>query len=453
MKHLAIILLAFIGLLSPPVIAQADTRDTRVNTIKWKNLDLAPLSGERGQNIQLIIANANKFALNKWYHDIKKFDTQDEYIDFGGRAEKFIRPATHQAFCLAIALKWGIYNPDITGVPPEEAKARTIRMTKSLCYRHKANTPKGWGDEWQSALWASQAALAAWFMWDELDETTRQLALNMLIHEANRFNDYKVPYYKDREGKILFKGDSKSEENAWNSTILVAACVMLPDHRNWKTWNKKAIELQVSAYSLPDDWKKNKIVNGFPFKKLEGSNIEENGTVINHNIIHPDYMAAIMGSATNGWIYRLGGMKIPEASLVNGDVVYYAFTDLKFKDGKTIYVRNESNGASSNMYFPEGNDWGLKRQANYWLMDVMAEIYGWDQQSSIKAKDWAVTREAKMLEMQNRDTTGQFYQSPKENSFASREEMIPYHLGFGYLGLWEQRNNMIQITDKPLSPP
>lgn len=419
----------------------------------WKRFNLNLLDGKFETELRALLLSANKFALNTWYNECKKFDKQTgEYLDFGGRAEAQIRPVSHQVFALAVSIKWNVYDPAVTGVPREEAVRRTLRMITSLCHHHKAVSGKpGWGDAWQSALWASQTALAGWFLWEELDTSSRNELVRMLEHEADRFLNYKVPYYKDNSGKIITPGDSKAEENAWNSTILVAANVMMPGHPHWKQWNDKAIELQLSSYAAPEDHLKTDTWNGFPFHHLNGSNMEPDGTVINHNIIHPDYMTAIMGSATNAWIYPLGGMKSPLSSLFNGDRVYPAMTDLKIKDGKTMYISEEGK-ATPHMFFPQGNDWGYGRQANYWLMDVMADLFHWDKNSTIKGKEWAAVRNKKMLDMQGRSTTGQYYQSPAEDKFPSREEWISYHLAFGYLGQWVHKNGLAVFTQEPLNP-
>lgn len=437
-----------------PVSTQTTDLATQVIAPDWGSLKPSPLTGEWERGVQGMLLNANKFALNTWYHDRKGFDKQDSpYLDFKGRAEAQIRPVAHQVFGLATSLKWNIYDPAITEISREEATRRTIRMISSLAHHHKANQGKtGWGDAWQSALWASQAALAGWFLWDELDASTRMELTRMTEHEADRFINYKTPYYRNKTGKIITPGDSKAEENAWNSTILVAANVMMPHHPNWQRWNDKAIELQASAYSAPGDWNLPGSINGFPFSKLNGSNIDPDGTVINHNILHPDYMTAIMGSATNAWIYCIGGMKSPKASLFNGNRVYHALTDLLVKDGKTMYVSNQGQ-ATATMYYPQGNDWGNNRQANYWLMDIMADLFHWDTQSSIKGHDWARARQQEMQAMQARTTTGQYYQKRDEDTFPSREEWISYHLAFGYIGLWLHQNKLVEFTDEPLKAP
>ena len=434
-------------------LKETKTPSSFVVPFSWKKNN-PQLSDKFSIEVRNLLLSANKFALNGWYKDKKKFDSQKgEYLSFGGRTEAQIRPVSHQVFALAVSLKWRVYDSAMTGVAAQEALSRTSHMIKSLCHYHKANAGKnGWGDAWQSALWASQTALAGWFLWDSLDESTRDDLGRMMAHEADRFLNYNVPYYKDKTGRVITPGDSKAEENAWNSTILVAANVMMPSHPHWKQWNDKAIELQLSSYATPHDNERSEVWNGFPLNQLNGSNMEEDGTVINHNIIHPDYMVAIMGSATNAWIYALGGMKSPLASLFNGDRVYQAMTDLKIKDGRTMYV-SENGTATVKMYYPQGNDWGNFRQANYWLMDIMADLFEWDKKCSIKAREWAAVRNNEMKRMQDRSSSGQYYQDMAEDSFPSREEWISYHLAFGYLGLWLHENSLISFTREQITPP
>ena len=195
-------------------------------------------------------------------------------------------------------------------------------------------------------------------------------------------------------------------------------------------------ESRLSKISLEllRDINKDTVVDGVKLNQiLKGSNMNSNGTVINHNILHPDYMTAFMHNAINVWIYELAGRNGLQSSLYNGAIIYNALTELQF-NGKTMYQKSNDGKASSLIYFPEGNDWGGKRQANYWLMDVVAYLYGWDHKSSVKAIEWATVRNTEMIHMINRDVTGQYYQDIKEDKFPSREEWFGSHIMWGYLG-------------------
>lgn len=397
--------------------------------------------GKFCDDMRYLLRQNNKYTVNKWYYEIKRFhDPSGEYLDFGGKTEHFIRPASHHAFTLAVCLKLQVYDPQVTAVPEEKAEAIVRNLIRSLAYRHKSNSGKdGWGDQWQSALWAAQAATAAWIMWDKLAAPDQESVCRMLVHEADRFLEYRVPYYRDTAGNILSKGDTKAEENAWNSNVLTLATAMMPGHAHYARWMQKNIELQLSAYATPEDLRRNKIIDGVRLDKiLKGSNMNPDGTVTNHHIIHPDYMTAFMHNATNAWIYELAGKQGLQSSLYNGEVIYQALTERLF-NGKTMYCKTAGGKASSSVYFPEGNDWGEKRQANYWLMDILAHIYGWDRGSSVKAIEWAEARNKEMIYMVNRDTTGQYYQDIKEDKFPSREEWFGSHVAWGYLGWWLHR--------------
>jgi hypothetical protein len=421
--------------------------------IEWSTFDLSPLEGEFADDVRKILLNTNKYGLNKSWNEVRGYAAQTTpYLDLGGNTEHFVRPVSHEAFAIAISLKLNVYDPQYIGVSKAEAINRTTRMINSLAYHHKVNCgSKGWGDQWQSALWAGQAAQAAWIMWEYLTPENRELISKMTIYEADRFINYTVPYYRDLTGNVLTKGDSKAEENAWNSNILTIATAMMPKHPHYKQWIDKSIELQLSAYAAPSDTKSKQKVNGFTLNKiLKGSNMESDGIVINHHIIHPDYMVAIMFNITNIWNYSLAKQKSPIASLFNADKIYYALVDLQVKDGNTMYVKTPDGKASSQMYYPQGNDWGGKRQACYWLLDIMADIFSFDNEVSIKGLEWAKERNKEMLYMQGRDSSGQYYQGKIEDRFKTREEWLAQHAAFAYLGLWMQKHKLHHLTNKKI---
>lgn len=428
----------------------------KVKPVPWEKWNLSPLKGSFEEEVMAIFRNANKYAVNDWYHQVKRFSRQKEkYLDFGGITEHHIRPVAHEAFALGVALKLNVYDKGITGVSAEKAEDIVLRLVTSLAFRHRANqTGKAWGGQWQSALWAAQVATTGWMWWDRLAPADQEKLCRMAVDEADRFLGTEVPYYKDRTGKVIYKGDSKAEENAWNSNILVVAAVMMPAHSHRQAWLQKALEFQISAYAAPSDIESKRKINGIRLNIfLQGSNLEENGAVVNHGIIHADYMCAIMHNTLNAWIFGLAGEKAPQASLMNGDKVYYALTEYPFAPGKTMYVKGEQGEATCRMFFPEGNDWGTGRQDGYWLMDILADSFGWDKASSVKAREWARARHRKMLGMQARHTDGRSYGEQAENSFASREEWFAAQIAFGYLGLWEKANKMVRFTNKAIARP
>lgn len=436
-SRLAAVLSAVFALALLPARPQTAVKVQQIKASQWRQRQ--PQDSVSVKTRQ-ILEHCCKYALNAWRNDVKHFTQQTgNYYDFGGRQEKHIRPVSHEAFVLAMSLRLGICSPKVTGVGQKETLRFTEKLIASMAWHHKANSgEKGWGDQWQSALWAAQGAEAAWFLWDKLSEQTRNLVLKMLIHEADRFIGYQVPYYQDKEGRIVTPGDTKAEENAWNSNILTIACDMLPRHPHFQQWFEKNRELQISAYARPSDLKRHETVDGVILSEiLQGSNMNEDGTVVNHNRIHPDYMVAFMHNATNVLLDRLARRQPLASSTFNGDIIYQALTNLPFgSEKRTIYCRDGNGQATSKMYFPEGNDWGTGRQANYWLMDVLAHEFRLDGNVRPSAYAWAAARTDTMLEKISQSTSGRYFNSKKENSFDTAEEFFAAQIAWGYLALW-----------------
>ena len=205
-----------------------------------------------------------KYTVNDWYGKVKGFDRQQgPFLDFKGKTEHYIRPVSHMAFALAVALRFNVYDENVTGVAADRARDMAVRLVSSLAYRHKATLGEreGWGNQWQSAWWAQQRRLppgCCGTSWTK----PRKRGGRHDSYEADRFMNYDIPYYKDRTGKVVYEGDSKSEENAWNSDLLVLAALMFPQHPHAAVWHRRAVELQLSAYASPSDLTSRKRING-----------------------------------------------------------------------------------------------------------------------------------------------------------------------------------------------
>ena len=195
------------------------------------------------------------------------------------------------ALAWAVALQTGAYDAAVTGVSRDVALARALKLIRSLAYRL---SPESLGDSryhWQSAMYAAHAGLAGWLLWDDLPEADRVLVEQMVLVEANKHRN--PVYYRGPSGSITSWGDTKSEEQAWNAYVLSLAAMMMPDHPNVDTWKTSNIHLMLSTFSRPEDLSSGDVYHGHPLSDwLEGSNIYNDGTVVNHSIVHPDYMAS-----------------------------------------------------------------------------------------------------------------------------------------------------------------
>src|SRR6476620_3382209 len=187
--------------------------------INWSVLNKGLPTDANSVRMGSILNNTNRYALTTWY-TAKGYASSSQqaanYLDFGGVAETHIRPVASEAFGLAVSLKTGLYNPSVTGVDLHSAETKGAK----------------------TALWAAYAGLAGWLMWDDpyLSATDRQNIRQLVEYEANRLIGYQVPYYQNAAGNIVYPGDSKAEENAWNAMLLETAVNMMPNHPNVAAW-------------------------------------------------------------------------------------------------------------------------------------------------------------------------------------------------------------------------
>jgi hypothetical protein len=144
-----------------------------------------------------------------------------------------IRERTGIAFSCAVCLRF----TDCEAT--DKVRAAAIELLTRLTETHMTGTEvtetsKPWGDRWQSAL-----------MWDELEPELRDAVLAMGIFEADRFDEIDPPFAE--------YADTKAEENAWNSVILILMSEILPDHYNSSKWRHRGIEYMISAMATRED--------------------------------------------------------------------------------------------------------------------------------------------------------------------------------------------------------
>jgi hypothetical protein len=258
--------------------------------------------------------------------------------------------------------------------------------------------------------------------------------------------DYEIPYYRDEKGTIIYPGDTKGEEIAWDTKLLALARFMFPDSEERPGWDRKLERMLISATAMPEDVVSERLVDGHKVcDMINGSNVNEDGTVINHDRYHIDYMATILEEMGDTiLLYRIVGEPVPQAAVFNLDRIYEALicVDLGKYDenraGLNFYLRGENGQPSGDVSMPGGNDWGKAGYAIYYLCDVMADTLGLDAdiEESCKARVWEELHFEKMLEQINRKddgkAAGRFF-LPGENSFVSVEPFMMHNLAEAYL--------------------
>jgi hypothetical protein len=397
------------------------------------NLTGAAPTGPLADLFRGILQRSDRYTLRTWVP--ATYGTQTgTYLGFGGTGEPQIRPPAAAAFGLAVSLATGAYDPAVTGTTAAAARATCARLVRSLAFRHRSNSPGGWGWNFQSNLWAALAAQAAWLVLDDLTAEQRAMVARMVVDEADWRISQPIPYWRNRSGTEVTPGDTKADESSWNAMVLQAAVTMLPLHPHRGAWLLRCRKLMISAYSRSRDLTSHEVVDGIDISSfLAGWNINSDGTLVNHNRIHPDYMCTTSHNLQAVCLFALAGHAPPQAAFHNVDVVYSALTDRVFAappfaaPGGTIYIP-----ASGDLYYPQGNDWGTRRRMQAATTDAMMSAFG----RSAAAADWARRHGAEVARMQARSTTGQTYQATSEDTYPGREQWIAMHAGWAWLALW-----------------
>ncbi|MCC7474821.1 MAG: hypothetical protein IT425_05460 [Pirellulales bacterium] len=398
-----------------------------------------------GQSLIGVLQNESRYELN-WapsYYEVG--DHAPLYVGIpyywafthntsGGTAD--IRPLASFAYGTAALLATGTYSPTAAGGISEPAALYETELAiRGVAFAHVSNTTDsrhfgggGYGSysaSNQAAYWTAQAAEAAWMLWDKLSTETRTAVATMVEYEANSFNNYTVPYWKQPNGTTNFSGDTKAEETAWNVQLLALAQTMMPSHPNVNTWRTKASEMQVSTLSRRTDNVSSQLIDGRPVQDwINGYNSYADGVLVNHSIVHPDYMTASIYLLTTTAVNQsLAGRYIPQSTVFNVDNVYRGLTEVQFtpgpdkpisqggygtnktilEPGGTIFNRNPDGSYSANVYYPEGNDWNIYVVTDSYLnTDLVAEWLGLDEGKSFDAMGWAQARVDAMIALQNR---------------------------------------------------
>lgn len=381
-----------------------------------------------------IVANAARYSLHWADTFYKANESGDRYVIENQNEEWYIRPPASAALGIAMALKTGI-DPKEMGAPEEVIITRTRMLIKGVASLHKVNGG-AWGDHWQSSMWAAQAGRAAWMLWDALDAETREWTARMVVHEADRFirPGYKIKYWNG-EG-----GDSKAEELSWDAMSLQLAVAMMPDHPHVPQWKAICCRMLVSAYCRPSDMERTQpLVDGKPPKDwLDGYNIREDGVVINHDLIHNDYICSIAHLQMQGFIvFPLAGQVIPESTDFGFEVVYRTLVTKSFDSppykapGGTMYIPG-----SPEQYYPQGTDWSQYRYASFFGMDSLADVLGYDKDLPRKAADWRKLRAERIYELQSRHEDGRMYAKGEYDTYWCAEQMVFWMMTDGHFLQW-----------------
>ena len=320
--------------------------------------------------------------------------------------EEAIRRSANATLAAAIVLRTTSWT-DVDGISRQQLLDFARWNIRSLACQHGASSPGGWGNDWQSALWATTTGQAAWLLWPELNRQERGLVAAMVVSEAEYASARGPRYWTNRLGQVLTPGDSQSDAVSWDLTAPALALAMMPTYGSAGKWRSSLIAMSIAAFARPDDLHRVQDVNGVRVDiRIPGTNANEDGTVTNHGIVNPDYTQNVEHLWWAATILRSGGRRVPEALFFNADIVYRALSQVRFSappyaaPGGTVYQPD------GRIYYPMGVSWGNRRPATFVGVDAFANLYA---ARDVRAKHNLAAHAADTRSMQQRFRTGQIY--------------------------------------------
>ena len=401
------------------------------------------------------LQTAERYLLGDQYDALWRATRSSSYLSLlGGRSDELaIRLPAMSALTVAIGLRTGAADPKVVGRSAGDATAYVSQLVRSIACEHEAVTPGGWGLGWETAHWAMLTGAAAWLVWDRLSPETRSDVVAMMAAEADRETQLAVPYWALADGTVLTPGDTKAEECAWSAGLLALAAAMMPSAPHAALWRAKSADLAVAAYSTRADVTSATLVNGVSGQdRLQGYNAYLDGTVENHQRIHPDYAANIQLLWLTADFDRLARQRVPEAMFHDGGLVYSSLSTHDFQAGAdspaggtyaepggTVYVPG-----TSRIYYPQGDDWGVVRRAHFVSLDAHALVYakyldatGWPAGHALTQHE----RGQRALVAASGTADGRTYSvdpsvAARQDTYPGREEYAAHCLASAWLALY-----------------
>lgn len=325
--------------------------------------------------------------------------------------EESVRRSANSALAASIALTTSPWR-NVNGISKSELRDYIRWQVRSLACEHGALTPGGWGNTWQSALWAVTVGQAAWMVWDDLTPNEQALVAAMVYSEAEYASARGPRYMRNRLGDEMRPGDSQADEVSWDLLAPALAMAMMPGNQQMPHWRDSLIGMSISAFSRPGDLLKVQTFNGVrPDIRLPGTNANEDGTVTNHGIVNPDYTQNVQHVWWAASMLRMGRQPVPEALFMNADIVYRALSVVEFtsppyaEPGGTVYQ------PGGQIYYPMGVSWGVRRPATFVGVDAFANDYAAPDTNAAEYLA-AHARDARALQLRWKD--GHMYTEGRE---------------------------------------
>lgn len=318
------------------------------------------------QDLLQMLANSLTYAHNIWY-DCAAPNSKGETCGYfkansaGQSNEDGVRTNADFSMICAFLCKYGkgkVTLPE--GVTWDMVKDMAVKSLVFGYSTHKANKfkitsdNKYWGSVsnadhvWESSLWATSLAYASYFLNEELNENQKTYIYNMIKAECN--------YELERSIPTGYNGDTKAEENGWETNILSCALGLYPDDALAPKWFDRLRAFAINCYSHVDDAQNTTVIDPeYDETTVQdlyiGKNLYDDYTLQNHNYFHTSYQNVVMQELGESHLalhlFQGGNPKWKTNALMhnNQKVMDEVLCRLALADGE--------------LAMPNGNDWSM----------------------------------------------------------------------------------------------
>ncbi|MFN8169918.1 MAG: hypothetical protein U0S36_14215 [Candidatus Nanopelagicales bacterium] len=382
----------------------------------------------RSRLARQVLGTSVRYAIQTWWPNVAPM-LLAQPMDTTAQLDRTdaVRRLSMEALAISTALATGTYDETSTGMLRANAAGLVGMILARVTCRHRANVVDGWGWDWQSTLWSSLAARAAWLSWSGLPESTRSCVRRMVVSEADFSTTLRPRYLVEQPSGVVRDGDSGAEENSWFALAPAVAVAMMPSAERRDLWRAGQVRMLASSWNRELDAIQNPTVDGVPLRNLvEGFNVMPDGTVLNHRRIAPDYSTNAYQNVDAMLVATLAGHRAPQAAMVGLPAVYqalgtvsYSTADGYLPPGGTVYPQG-----SEAIYYPQGCDWGLWQELPFALFDTQADLLGIGGPAGSPTDAYAasVVHLQTAAWMQSRSPEGRMYAADDEYNYVGREE-------------------------------
>lgn len=278
--------------------------------------------------------------------------------------EQGVRPNADLSMVCAFLVKYGKDKVTLpAGVTWDDLETLARKSLVFAYSTHKANRLKVcsnngyWGSTsnsdhvWESSLWAMSVAYSAFFQWDKLSDAQKGYIKAMLVAECN--------YELQRSIPTGYAGDTKAEENGWETNILAATLGLFPDHALASKWFERLREFAINCYSHVDDQTDRTVIDPEYDQTTvadlyKGKNLYDDYTLQNHNLFHTSYQNVVMQELGESAL----ALKMFQ-TVLHGQEKWKTNALMHNNQAVMDEVLNWLALADGELAMPNGNDWSL----------------------------------------------------------------------------------------------